>query len=96
MSSGSITISRVAKELGLSIEEAERRAIELLVRDELRKVIAEKQLILNKYKVSSFEELMDKVEAGELSDVDIHDDIVRLDYLEYREKSLRKMLKELV
>ena len=34
MSSGSITISRVAKELGLSIEEAERRAIELLVRDE--------------------------------------------------------------
>ena len=30
-----------------------------------------------------------------MSDVDAHEDIVRIDYLEHREKTLEKLLKEI-
>ncbi len=96
MKTRSASLSKIAKELGLNVREARARSIRLLVLDELRRVLAEKQLILNKYGVSCFKELMEKVSDGSLSDVDIHDDIVRLDYLEYREKTLRRILNKLL
>jgi len=61
------------------------RAPHALLREELRKVRAEKALILAKYGVSSFAELWEKIEEDEVDDATAHDDIVRLDYPEHRE-----------
>ncbi len=36
-----------------------------------------------------------KVEEGVIDDTVAHDDIVRLDYLEHREKELERLLREL-
>ncbi len=83
----SVSITKIAREIGLSIREARVRAIKLLIYDELRKVRAEKHSILIKYNISSLKELLEKIEEGVVSDVDVHGDLVRLDYLEYREKN---------
>jgi len=88
-------ILRLARELGLSAEEVERKASESLLREELRRVRAEKASILSKYRVKSFSELMRLVEEGVVSDVDAHEDIVRIDYLEHREKTLERLLREI-
>ncbi len=85
----------VAHRLGISVEEAERRALYALIREELRRVRAEKAVILARYGVRGFNELWRKVEEGAIDDTIAHDDIVRLDYLEHREKELEKLLREL-
>jgi len=64
-----------------------------LILDELRHIKAEKVIILSKYNVKSFEDLMKLVKEDKVSDVDAHDDIVRLDYLENRERELEGLLK---
>jgi len=85
----------VAHRLGISVEEAERRALYALIREELRRVRAEKAVILTRYGVRGFNELWRRVEEGAIDDTIAHDDIVRLDYLEHREKGLEKLLREL-
>ena len=82
-------ISIVSRELGMPRDVLEREALRLLLLVELRKVRDEKEKILSKYSkydVRCFEDLFRLVENDVLSDVDIHDDLVRLDYLEAREK----------
>ena len=64
-----------------------------LILDELRRIKAEKVIILSKYNVKSFEDLMKLVKEDKVSDVDAHDDIARLDYLENRERELEGLLK---
>lgn len=64
-----------------------------LILDELRRIKAEKVIILSKYNVKSFEDLMKLVKEDKVSGVDAHDDIVRLDYLENRERELEGLLK---
>jgi Ribonuclease G/E len=88
-------VAKISEYLGLSTEEVERRALRYLILDELRRVKAEKVLILSKYGVRSFEDLMRLVEEDKVSDVNAHDDIIRLDYLEDREKELENLLEEL-
>ncbi|RSN74446.1 MAG: hypothetical protein DSO07_12770 [Thermoproteota archaeon] len=88
-------VAKISEYLGLSTEEVERRALRHLILDELRRVKAEKVLILSKYGVRSFEDLMRLVEEDKVSDVDAHDDMIRLDYLEDREKELENLLEEL-
>jgi len=87
-------VAKISEYLGLSTE-VERRALRYLILDELRRVKAEKVLILSKYGVRSFEDLMRLVEEDKVSDVNAHDDIIRLDYLEDREKELENLLEEL-
>ncbi|RSN72871.1 MAG: hypothetical protein DSO07_02970 [Thermoproteota archaeon] len=88
-------VAKLAGYLGLPAEEVERRALRHLILDELRHARAEKVMILSKYNVKSFEDLMKLVEEDKVSDVDAHDDIVRLDYLENHERELEGLLKEL-
>jgi len=88
-------VAKISEYLGLSTEEVERRALRHLILDELRRVKAEKVLILSKYGVRSFEDLMRLVEEDKVSDVNAHDDMIRLDYLEDREKELENLLEEL-
>ncbi|MEB3806401.1 MAG: hypothetical protein GSR73_02670 [Desulfurococcales archaeon] len=90
-----ISLENIARILGISVGEAERRAVKALVREELRRVRAEKASILARYGVKRFDELWRLVEEDAIDDTTIHDDIVRLDYLEHREKELEKLLKEL-
>jgi Ribonuclease G/E len=88
-------VAKISEYLGLSTEEVERGALRHLILDELRRVKAEKVLILSKYGVRSFEDLMRLVEEDKVSDVNAHDDMIRLDYLEDREKELENLLEEL-
>ncbi|RSN76690.1 hypothetical protein [Candidatus Methanodesulfokora washburnensis] len=88
-------VAKLAGYLGLPAEGVERRALRHLILDELRHIRAEKVMILSKYNVKSFEDLMKLVEEDKMSDVDAHDDIVRLDYLENHERELEGLLKEL-
>jgi len=93
-----LSIKQVAMALGIDEEELERRALRALLMDELRRVRAEKASILIKYKkhgVKTFKDLLNLVEKDVISDVDAHDDLIRLDYLEHREEELEKLLKEL-
>ncbi len=85
----------MAKALGLSVDEVRKRALIALLNEELRKVRSEKATILVRYGVRSFEELWEKIERDEIDDTVAHDDIVRLDYLEHRERVLRQILEEL-
>ena len=71
----------------------ERRALRALLREELARVRAEKAAILAKYGVSSIYDLYGLIESDRLDDTVVHDDLVRLDYLEYREKKLRDLLR---
>ncbi len=90
-----INLKSVARILGITVEEAERRAIIALIREELRRIKAEKILILSRYGVRGFDELWRRIEEDSIDDTVAHDDIVRLDYLEHREMELEKLLKEL-
>jgi len=90
-----ISFESVARTLGISVEEAEKRAIIALIREELRRVRAEKALILSRYSVRGFKELWRKIEEDAVDDTVIHDDIIKLDYLEHREKELEGLLREL-
>ena len=88
----------VAKKLGLGEYEVEVRAACALVLEELRKVRVEKAQILikyAKYDVKGFKDLFRLVEEDILCDTEVHEDLTRLDYLEYREKELEKTLREL-
>ena len=87
-----MSVAEIARELGEDAKELERKALISYLRERLRRVRAEKVSILNKYDVKSFEELWKLIEKGEVSDVKAHDDIVKLDYLEYEEKKLLKLL----
>ncbi len=89
------SIEGVARVLGISIKEAERRALRALIREELRRLRAEKAAIMVRYGVRSFEELWRRIEEGLIDDTVVHDDIVRLDYLEHREEELKRLLMEL-
>ncbi len=84
---------RVARLLGARVREA--GDVKVLVVGELERVRAEKKAILEKYGVKDFEELWRLIEEGVLSDVDAHEDIVRLDYLEHLEEQLEELLEEL-
>ncbi len=85
----------IARTLGIDVKEAERRALYALIREELRRIRAEKITILARYGATGFDELWRKIEEGTINDTIAHDDIVRLDYLEHREKELEKLLREL-
>lgn len=90
-----ISLKSIAHSLGITVKEAKRRALCALIREELRRVRAEKTAILVRYGVRGFEELWRKVEEGVIDDTVAHDDIVRLDYLEHRERELGRLLREL-
>ncbi len=88
-------IESIARVLGIAVKDVEKRALRALIHEELRHVRAEKILILARYGVREFSELWRKVEEGTIDDTIAHDDIVRLDYLEHRERELKKILREL-
>ncbi len=88
-------ISTVARILGINAKEVERKALNAFIREELRRVRAEKAVILARYGVRDFRELWRKIEEGIVDDTDAHDDIVRLDYLEHKERELERLLEEL-
>ena len=89
------SIESIARVLGITVKDVERKALRALIREELRRVRAEKILILARYGVREFSELWQGVEEGTIDDTVAHDDIVRLDYLGHRERELEKILREL-
>ena len=85
----------VARILNLTVENIEKRVLHALVRDELRRVRAEKASILRRHGLKDLDELWRRIEDGTIDDTVAHDDIVKLDYLEYKERELEKILRDL-
>ena len=57
-----VSLRSIARSLGISVEEAKKRALYALIREELRRVRAEKAVILVRYGVRDFNELWRRVE----------------------------------
>lgn len=91
-------LQMVEKELKIPkkqlIEEGVRHFLEI----ELRNLSIEIKKLSGRYEVNSFDELWEKLEAGEIGEKDCFDDLSRLEYLELeRDKVLKlwqKALKE--
>ena len=88
-------VESVARILNLTVKEVEKRALHALVREELRRVRTEKVSILARYGLKDFNELWRRIEDGTIDDTVAHDDIAKLDYLEYKERELEKILRDL-
>ena len=72
----------VAEELGLPEETVLREGIRLFLENKLRNVRAKITGICSKHGISSSEELWRKIEAGEFTESECLDDLMRLEYLE--------------
>ncbi|RLE99210.1 MAG: hypothetical protein DRJ63_06035 [Thermoprotei archaeon] len=93
-----MALKEVAEELGFDEKELEKKALRAFIISELRRVKAEKACILLRYKkygVKSISDLFKLIEKDIISDVDVHDDLIKLDYLEHVEKKLIDLLKNL-
>ena len=75
----------VAEKLGLPEEIILREGTRLFLENELRNVRAEITRIRFKHGINSSEELWRKIEAGELTESECLDDLMRLEYLEAME-----------
>ena len=83
----------VAEKLGLPEETVLREGIRLFLENELRNAKAEMAKICSKHAVGSSEELWRKIEAGELTESECLDDLMRLEYLEARVKAILELLR---
>jgi len=88
-------IRKIEDILNINFNSLDECAVKALLYGEPERIRAEKNKILTYYNVSSFNEFMVKVENDEIEDTLAHEDIVRLDYLEYYEELLEKSLKEI-
>ena len=83
----------VAEKLGLPEEIILREGTRLFLENELRNVRAEITRICSKYGISSSEELWRKIEAGEFTESECLDDLMRLEYLEARLEVILELLR---
>ena len=83
----------VAKKLGLPEEIILREGTRLFLENELRNVRAEITRICSKHGISSSEELWRKIEAGEFTESECLDDLMRLEYLEARLEVILELLR---
>ncbi|HDJ26641.1 MAG TPA: hypothetical protein ENF34_04930 [Candidatus Bathyarchaeota archaeon] len=70
-----------------------REGVRLFLENELRNVKAEMAKICSKHGVNSSEELWRKIEAGELTESECLDDLMRLEHLEARLEDILELLR---
>ena len=87
-------LSKVEKKLNVSKEKIIEYGVKKYLSDELRNLNIEILNISNKYGVNSFEELMDKIEKGEITEEECFNDLTRLEYLELKKEQIEALLGE--
>ncbi|RLE07951.1 hypothetical protein DRZ78_02080 [Candidatus Aerophobetes bacterium] len=89
------SLEEVARVLRMKKEKLKKEGLKAYLRERLHELRAEIAAIYLRYRVSSFEELDEKINEGELKESDTFDDFTRLDYLESEEEKLRKLMEKL-
>ncbi len=89
------TLSKLAGELKVDEETLEREAAKALLLHKLKLVESEIASILSKYNASSYEELLRKVENGEVEEHPAWEDLIVLENLMDFKKKILRLMEEL-
>ncbi len=92
MSDNTAILERVSKVLGVPQKELVRKGLEGLLQSQLRTCSAEINEIKTKYNVKTAAELEKKIEKGTVEEHPAWEDVILLENLEERIKSIRKEL----
>lgn len=86
-------VKEVASQFSLSEEEGVQEGLKAFLQNEIRLLEVERQQILRKYKVDSFEELDNYLTEHPDQESDLLPDFERAEYLTYRIDQTKKLLK---
>jgi len=87
-------LERVETELKLPREQLIKDGVHRYLEVELKNLSIEISKLCFKYKVNSFNALIDKLERGEVSEEECFDALTRLEYLELEREKIEKLLEE--
>ena len=88
-------LSKLAAELKVDEETLEREAAKALLFRKLKLVESEIVSILSKYSASSYEELLRKVESGEVKEHPAWEDLITLENLMSFKRKILRLMEEL-
>jgi len=88
-------IEEIAKFLKMDREGLERESLKTFLKKELRSTEAEIYKIGAKHGVRSIFELDEKLKRGEMTEEEMMDDFMELDYLESRRKDLQRAIEKI-
>lgn len=87
-------IEEIATVLKISKERLERESLKTFLERELRNIEAEIYKICAKHGIKSIFELDEKLKKGEITEEEMMDDFMELDYLESRRDNLLKAMEK--
>ena len=87
-------IEEVARSLNMGRERLERESLKTFLEKELRNIEVEIYKIGAKHGIKSIFELDDKLKMGEITEEEMMDDFMELDYLESRRDNLLKAMRK--
>jgi len=87
-------IEEVARSLNMGRERLERESLKIFLEKELRNIEVEIYKIGAKHGIKSIFELDDKLKMGEITEEEMMDDFMELDYLESRRDDLLKAMRK--
>jgi glutathione synthase/RimK-type ligase-like ATP-grasp enzyme len=90
----SIPYREIEKLFNMNKESLVKEGLKAFLREKLREIRAEIIYLYAKHEVSSINELDEKINKGKLSEVNTFEDFTRLDYLEYEQDKIRKILEK--
>ncbi|RZN43512.1 MAG: hypothetical protein EFT35_01105 [Methanophagales archaeon ANME-1-THS] len=88
-----VLIKKVEELLNMRREELMKEGLRALLEKKYRELRVEILTLYQKYKVSSIEELDEKINRGELSETETFEDFTRLDFLEGEADKIKEILK---
>ena len=87
-------IEEVARSLNMGRERLERESLKIFLEKELRNIEVEIYKIGAKHGIKSIFELDDKLKMGAITEEEMMDDFMELDYLESRRDDLLKAMRK--
>lgn len=89
-------VQLVEKELKIPKKQLVEEGVKHFLTIELKNISIEIGKLSGRYGVSSFDEMWDKLEAGEITESECFDDLSKLEYLELEREKVVKLLQKAV
>lgn len=87
-------VQMVEKELKIPKKQLLEEGVKHFLEVELRNLSIEIRKLSGRYGVNSFDELWEKLEAGEITESECFDDLSMLEYLELKREKVVKLLQK--
>lgn len=87
-------VEKISEELEIPVEKVIKEGSYRFLEIELKNIAIERALICRRYNVTSFENLWEKLEKGDISESECFDDLTRLEYLEIQADKFGKVMEE--